>query len=168
MTMRMSGGGADPHMLSEMLAMVILRGSSDTLSFTAEQQDELRRAFPGGFALVAYGEPATRSLSLKLMGREAMAMIERIHEEMEAGSLGTLERLFGAEGGAQGGDTAPEAGPDTEADVVLVRGVIDDLARLIESEEGATDRAREALARMLEQRADEPVGDEEPGDGAGG
>ena len=92
--MRVDGLSTDPRMLSEVIAMLILRGGSDTLTFSPDEQEQLRRVFPNGFALVAYGEYDDAALSLRLLGRESEALIELIHGELQRGRTDALERLF--------------------------------------------------------------------------
>lgn len=87
------GPDTDPSLLSELIALLILRGEQDNLTFTLDEQARLRRGFPDGFALVAFGTEEG-SIGVRLMGREAAALVDLIHSELEAGSTDTLARLF--------------------------------------------------------------------------
>ena len=98
--MRSFGLGTDPSILSELIAMLLLRGDTDELTFTGEEHAQLRRAFPNGFALIAYGDAddASNALHLKILGAESKATVEDIYAELTEDKLDLLQRLFeGAE-----------------------------------------------------------------------
>jgi hypothetical protein len=92
--MRVSSTSADSSILSELLALTILRGASDSLTFTLEEQHQLRRLFPDGFALLAYGDESG-TMGMRLVGGESKGLVEQIHDEIGQGQLDTLHRLFG-------------------------------------------------------------------------
>lgn len=86
--------GTDPRLLSDVVAMLILQGPSDTVTFAADRQAELRRAFPDGFGLAGFQDEASGMISVRLLGSEAMALLHRVYDEFQDGKTDTLERLF--------------------------------------------------------------------------
>jgi len=86
--------GGDPSLVTEIVAMLMLRSGQDTLTFTAADFEELRRVFPDGHALLAYGDDHNRTVSIKLLGYESRPLVDAIYDELEDGRTDLLERLF--------------------------------------------------------------------------
>lgn len=88
------GAGPDADLLSELLAMLILRGPSDAVTFDEEECAGLRRAFPKGFALLVIGGHDRASVSMRLVGSESEELVRAAYADLADGRLDALRKLF--------------------------------------------------------------------------